>query len=49
MVNLHHYQMVAVVCFCFDFEPNSVLGKFVRVDRFEERYIEDLKKELQES
>lgn len=33
----------------FYFEPNSVLGKFVRVDRFEERYIEDLKKELQES
>ena len=32
----------------FDFEPQSILGKFVRVDKFEERYIEDLKKELNE-
>lgn len=32
----------------FDFEPQSMLGKFVRVDKFEERYIEDLKKKLQE-
>lgn len=32
----------------FYFEPSSVLGKFVRVDRFEQRYIEDLKKELNE-
>ncbi|WP_294578490.1 hypothetical protein [uncultured Thomasclavelia sp.] len=32
----------------FYFEPNSILGKFVRVDRFEQRYIEDLKKKLGE-
>lgn len=32
----------------FDFEPQSMLGKFARVDKFEERYIEDLKKKLQE-
>lgn len=32
----------------FDFEAHSILGKFVRVDKFEERFIEDLKKELNE-
>ena len=32
----------------FYFEPRSFLGKFMNVDKFEERYIEDLKKELQE-
>lgn len=32
----------------FDFEINSMLGNFFRVDKFEERYIEDLKKELNE-
>lgn len=32
----------------FYFEPCSILGKFVNVDKFEERYIEDLKKKLYE-
>ncbi len=32
----------------FYFEPHSFLGKFVNVDKFEERYIADLKKELYE-
>lgn len=32
----------------FYFEPYSILGKFVNVDKFEERYIEDLKKKLYE-
>lgn len=32
----------------FYFEPHSIFGKFVNVDKFEERYLEDLKKELHE-
>lgn len=32
----------------FDFESHSLFGKFNRVDKFVERYIEDLKKELNE-
>ena len=32
----------------FYFESVSFLGKFINVDKFEKRYIEDLKKELNE-
>lgn len=32
----------------FYFEPHSLMAKFVNVDKFEARYIEDLKKELHE-
>ena len=32
----------------FYFEPCSILGKFINVDKFEERYIEDLRKKLRE-
>lgn len=32
----------------YDFEPVSIFGKLVNLEKFVERYIEDLKKELQE-
>lgn len=32
----------------FYFEPCSILGKFINVDKFEKRYIEDLRKKLHE-
>ena len=37
---------VMYLLFCF--ESVSFLGKFINVDKFEKRYIEDLKKELNE-
>jgi len=37
-----------VMYLLFYFESVSFLGKFINVDKFEKRYIEDLKKELNE-
>ena len=37
-----------VMYLLFYFELVSFLGKFINVDKFEKRYIEDLKKELNE-